>query len=204
MPKRVLVADDSPTIRKIVQLCLAEAQIDFVGAAGGKQAVAALSRGVPDLVLADVVMPSPDGYAICERVKNGEFGRSVPVVLLADPFEPFNVDRAMAVGADGHITKPFDAGTLLEMVGDQVGEELSLRARLETDTQSGADAVRLENQESSSAEGGAGDSRMTTAELDAVARRVVRMISENVVREIAWEVVPQLSEILIREQLLKR
>ena len=92
MPTRVLVVDDSPTIRKIVQVCLVGAGIELAGASGGEEAVASLRAGVPDLVLADAVMPAPDGYALCERIKSGEFGRTPPVVLFADPFVPFDAE----------------------------------------------------------------------------------------------------------------
>ena len=123
MLKQVLVADDSQTIRKIVELCLSESAIEVIGAASGEEAIERLKRSMPALVLVDSVMPEPDGYQLCERIKNGEFGTPVPVVVLADVFEPLDLSRLSACGADGHITKPFDAKTLQLMISDQLGIE---------------------------------------------------------------------------------
>jgi CheY-like chemotaxis protein len=78
MKKTVLVVDDSPTIRKIVQLCLKEQQIEVLSAGGGAEAVEKLRKSMPDLMLADTVMPGPDGYQLCERLKGGEFGGACP------------------------------------------------------------------------------------------------------------------------------
>lgn len=201
MTQRVLVADDSPTIRKIVQLCLAEAEIEFTGVAAGAEAVKSLKKTVPDLLLADVSMPAPDGYALCERVKRGEFGRPIPVVLLADPFAPFDTVRALQVGADGHVTKPFDARTLLAMVGDQLGGDSRDRALAATQPPPGEEPIVFDASPAFAAPRGDGDVRMTPAEIEAVARSVVGMISDSVVRDVAWEVVPELSELLIRERM---
>ena len=205
MPKRVLVVDDSPTIRKIVQLCLAEAEIEFDGVAGGKQAVTSLKKSVPDLVLADVAMPAPDGYDLCARIKDGEFGKIVPVVLLADPFDPFDTERAQAASADGYVAKPFDAKTLLTMVGDHLGISMSGASGPVSGSAAADDATLLEEEVPVVAQGAPGtprvEARMSEEEIEAIARRVVTLLSQDVVREIAWEVVPDLSEILIREKM---
>ena len=213
MAKRVLVVDDSPTIRKIVEVCLNGAGVGFEGASGGAEAAASLSARLPDLVLADVVMPAPDGYELCELVKRKTYGKRIPVVLMADPFQPFDAEKAMAAGADGNIAKPFDARTLMDMISDQLGSKFKRRAAGGTGGGARRGAVGLEEGTSpDSAEAGralpagleGGRPGMSPAELDAVARRVVRMLSERVVRDIAWEVVPELSDLLIRERLQNR
>jgi DNA-binding response OmpR family regulator len=210
MPKRVLCVDDSPTIRKIVQLCLAEAGIGFTGAANGADAIKAFKKHRPDLVLADVAMPALDGYALCQKLKSGDLGGSVPVVLMVDPFALFDTARAMEVGADGHVAKPFDARTLLAMVGDQLGGEARERALAAIQTTSESAGPRPAAPRSavpsraSGAGGPIGQLQVDPADLDAIARRVVEMMAPDVVREIAWEVVPDLSELMIREQLQKR
>src|SRR5439155_26598812 len=127
MAKRVLVVDDSPTIRKIVEVCLNGAGVGFEGASGGAEAAASLSARLPDLVLADVVMPAPDGYELCELVKRKTYGKRIPVVLMADPFQPFDAEKAMAAGADGNIAKPFDARTLMDMISHQLGSKFKRR-----------------------------------------------------------------------------
>ena len=73
----------------------------------GAQALRALADDPPpDIVLADVVMPGPDGYELCERVKRDARLRDIPVVLLVGAFEPFNEAEARRVGADTVLTKP--------------------------------------------------------------------------------------------------
>jgi len=197
MMKTVLVADDSPTIRKIVQLCLKEQQIEVISAASGAEAVERLRKAIPDLMLADSVMPAPDGYQLCERLKSGEFGASCPVILLADVFEPVDGARLSACGADGQITKPFDARTMQLMVSDQLGIEPPASLPQPAPESLVSPAVRKALQAVSPNAA----SSMSESDLDAVARRVARMISEEVVREVVWEVVPEMSEVLIRERL---
>jgi CheY-like chemotaxis protein len=110
MPKTILLADDSPTIRKIVELTFSDTEIRVEAVAGGTEALDRLDNLEPDLVLADVVMPEPSGYDICSRVKESD--RPVPVLLLAGSFEPFDEERANACGADGHLVKPFESSHL--------------------------------------------------------------------------------------------
>ena len=197
MKKTVLVADDSPTIRKIVQLCLKEQQIEIVSAGSGAEALERLRKSPPDLVLADTVMPAPDGYQLCERIKGGEFGAPVPVILLADVFEPVDGVRLSTSGADGQITKPFDARTLQLMVADQLGIDPPASLPQPAPESLVSPAVRRALQAVSPMSGSA----MSDQDLDAVARRVVKMLSDDVVREVVWEVVPEMSEVLIRERL---
>lgn len=211
MLKQVLVVDDSPTIRKIVELCLAESGLEVMGAASGAEALDAMARVQPALVLADTVMPETDGYTVCERVKGGEFGPGIPVVLLADVFEPLDVARLSSCGADGHITKPFDAKTLQLMIQDQLGIEAPAAAASSPSAPAAAYTVsdgRLssnggdhEGSTGSSEPGSGGSGRMSSSDLDSVAERVVKMLSSEVIREIAWEVLPEMSEVLIREQM---
>ncbi len=215
MAKTVLVADDSPTIRKIVEICLAGKGIKVLGAASGSEAVAMLKKSVPDLVLADSVMPGPDGYELCERIKLGEFGATPPVVLMADVLDPFDTNRASACGADGEIAKPFEAATLQLMVSDQLGVEPPPAARAAaaalkpyTARMAGARMApggdALPATAPQGAAPGAGAASLSESEMDSLARRIVGMMSADVVREVAWEVVPELSEVLIKERLQKR
>lgn len=114
MARTILVADDSVTIRRVVELTFAETDIRVECVASGLEALERFETLRPDLVLADVVMPDPSGYEICERVKGSD--RAVPVVLLAGTFEPFDPERAQRCGADGHVVKPFDSRALVQLV----------------------------------------------------------------------------------------
>ena len=114
MPKTILLADDSLTIRKVVELTFTDSDIRVESVGSGQEALERLETLEPDLVLVDVVMPEPSGYEICERVKASE--HPVPVLLLAGTFEPFDEERARACGADGHLIKPFESTMLLDRV----------------------------------------------------------------------------------------
>ena len=114
MRKTILLADDSITIRKVVELTFADTDIHVEAVGTGREALERLDLLRPDLVLADVVMPEPTGYEVCRAVKGS--GRPVPVLLLAGTFEPFDLERARDAGADGHLTKPFESRTLVDCV----------------------------------------------------------------------------------------
>ncbi|HZN55421.1 MAG TPA: response regulator, partial [Candidatus Polarisedimenticolaceae bacterium] len=114
MPRTILLADDSITIRKVVELTFGDTDIRVESVGSGREAIERLRDLKPDLVLADVVMPGPSGYEVCRAVKKSV--RPVPVLLLAGTFEPFDADQARACGSDGYVTKPFDARSLVERV----------------------------------------------------------------------------------------
>lgn len=104
---KLLLADDSITIQKVVQLTFADEGVDVSVAADGDMAILKFAESAPDIVLADVHMPGLNGYEVCERIKQGD--RKVPVILLVGSFEPFDSDRAHQAGADAFLTKPFQS-----------------------------------------------------------------------------------------------
>ena len=116
MPKTLLLADDSVTIQKVVGLTFANEDVTLVTVDNGDDAIARAKSMRPDLVLADVVMPGRNGYEVCEAIKTDPSLRHVPVLLLSGTFEAFDDERARRAGADGHITKPFEAQALVETV----------------------------------------------------------------------------------------
>ncbi|HEX8188141.1 MAG TPA: response regulator, partial [Pyrinomonadaceae bacterium] len=123
--RKLLLADDSPTIQKVISLTFGDEDFEVVAVGDGTQALRALADDPPpDVVLADVVMPGPDGYELCERIKrDARLGR-VPVVLLVGTFEPFNEAEARRVGADTVLTKPFQSiRNLVGKVGSLLGGE---------------------------------------------------------------------------------
>lgn len=116
MASRILLADDSITIQKVVNLTFADEGIDVVAVSNGDLAERRLSEVRPDLVLADIFMPGKNGYELCEAIKENAQFRNVPVVLLVGAFEPFDQTEAKRVKADAHLTKPFESRTLVETV----------------------------------------------------------------------------------------
>ena len=106
MPKTLLVADDSLTIRKVIGMVLALEDFQLTSVDNGIDAIARAREMKPDLVLADVLMPGRSGYEVCEALKSDPSTSHVPVLLLSGNFEPFDEGRARAARADGHLTKP--------------------------------------------------------------------------------------------------
>jgi len=107
--RKLLLADDSITIQKVVNLTFADEGIDVISVSDGEAALAQLSADTPDILLADVNMPGPTGYEICERLRANEATRNVPVILLVGSFEPFDETEAARVGANAYLTKPFQS-----------------------------------------------------------------------------------------------
>jgi CheY-like chemotaxis protein len=113
MPRKLLLADDSITIQKMVATALAGTDCELIVVDNGEDAVVRAREALPDVVLADVVMPKKSGYDVCEAIKGDPLLEGTPVILLAGAFEAFDDARARTARADGHIAKPFEAGTLL-------------------------------------------------------------------------------------------
>ncbi len=120
MAIKILLADDSLTIQKVVELTFSDAETRLMAVGSGDRAVQALDAFQPDIVLADVVMPGLTGYDVCDTVKQRPGGAFVPVVLLTGTFEPFDRARAERVGSDAIVTKPFDSHALQGLVRDLV------------------------------------------------------------------------------------
>lgn len=113
---KILLADDSITIQKVVNLTFDDEGIEVVAVSNGDQAERKLGEVKPDLVLADIFMPGKNGYELCEVIKRDPQFSNVPVVLLVGAFEPFDLNEARRVGADDHLTKPFESRKLVETV----------------------------------------------------------------------------------------
>ena len=120
--RKLLLADDSLTIQKVVSLTFGDEAMEVTTVGSGAEALEKLGGSLPDIVLADVFMPEPNGYALCERIKTDERTRHIPVLLLVGTFEPFNEAEARRVGADEVLTKPFQSiRDLVNKVGGLLG-----------------------------------------------------------------------------------
>ena len=116
MPKKILLADDSLTIQKVVELTFSDSDFELVCVSNGRRALEKVREQRPDLILADVVMPEKNGYEVCEAIKGDAATAGIPVVLLSGTFEPFDRERAEHIGADAIVSKPFDSHQLLAQV----------------------------------------------------------------------------------------
>jgi CheY-like chemotaxis protein len=250
---KLLVADDSITIQKIVTLAFAGEDVAVEAVSSGEAALESATVFKPDVVLADVFMPGISGYQVCESIKSNPEMSEIPVILLVGAFEPFDKSEADRVGCDGHLTKPFDTSELIEMIRSLVGESMmpnndetpdqpaseETEPSLSSDTDSvprearglvspdvwdsylgssclvevfdpetraaahavsllhpKKDALRASN--SDAGEKRQDDNAVSDSLLDIIVDKVMRRMSSDVIREVAWEVVPELSEVLVR------
>jgi CheY-like chemotaxis protein len=280
MTRKILVADDSATIHKIVNLTFAQEDFAVESVLNGEQAIEKALDIRPDVILADVFMPGLNGYQVCEQIKANPDLSHIPVLLLVGSFETFDEAEASRVRCNGHLTKPFDTSELIHMVqslvikapkadtskqlavgaaqaaGDfpQLGLAMApnlssaktkesflgtdrifdvfgrlLRAGKPAATASAADEALPQETpavselvraisapadnvialskaaEAVPAKGSASELdrqiELSDETLDAIAEKLVRRMSSDVVREIAWEVVPELADTLIRQWL---
>jgi DNA-binding response OmpR family regulator len=199
MSKSILLADDSATIRRVVEVSFTDTEFHVESVADGEAALARLETLHPDIVLADVVMPGPSGYEICRRVKAS--AHPVPVLLLAGTFEEFDRELARSSGADGCLMKPFESRTLLERVTSLLADREGQRGAaveplpdLPEPAAAAPEPVAVTVDESLPA-------GFDEATLDAIARAVVRRLSGDVIRQIADEVVPRVAETLVRQRI---
>lgn len=269
--KTILLADDSVTIQKVVELTFMDENFRVESVGNGAEAIAWLGERTPDVVIADVHMPGADGYEVCGRSK--EIHPSVPVLLLVGTFETFDADAATRCGADGHLKKPFDSQELLRRVrelaaADRVAApapaappvaappafdleepvweplpdepaplpELSadFPAKLPETTPpaletfepfspapadsgfsfyetpaaparaAAAPAVEVSApapwaQTAAPVEAAAGP--LSDADVDRIARRMIELLGDKPVRDVAWEVVPDLAEVLLKSRI---
>jgi CheY-like chemotaxis protein len=125
MPKKLLLADDSVTIQKVISITFASDDYELVVVGDGDAAIAKAKEVSPDIILADVAMPGKDGYEVCEAIKGDPALAKIPVMLLAGTFEPLNSDEAARVGADDSIVKPFESQELIDKVNALLANTLS-------------------------------------------------------------------------------
>ncbi|HEX7215965.1 MAG TPA: response regulator [Methylomirabilota bacterium] len=115
MPK-VLVVDDSLSVRKVVQRALEAKRIEVLSAASGTEAMEQIARETPDLVVCDVIMPDMDGYQICDFVKKHPALGKTPVILISGIVNSTVLERAAKVRSDDVMRKPFAADELLHRI----------------------------------------------------------------------------------------
>ena len=268
MSKKILLADDSVTIQKVVELTFMDEGVTVVAVGNGSDAIARLAEVNPDVVIADVHMPGASGYEVASKSK--AWRPSVPVLLLVGTFEPFSKEDFAASGANASMKKPFDSQELLREVTAMLAmsgegqaaapeaDDASALAELPPldDTASG---WQLDDEEELEATGGLSSPAapialaapstpavfampapaaapptapapepppapapatpvamsaptpaaasvqngepLSDGDIDRIARRVVELIGDRIVREVSWEVIPDLAEVVIKDRL---
>jgi CheY-like chemotaxis protein len=113
---KVLVVDDSLSVRKVVERALEARSIQVVSAATGSEAIERIEREAPDLVICDVIMPDKDGYEICEYIKSHPDLGKIPVLLISGIVNGTVLERAAKVQSDDVMRKPFAAEELVRKI----------------------------------------------------------------------------------------
>jgi len=126
MPKKILICDDEPHIRMLLEQTLEELEdegVEILIACDGEEGLQTILDEQPDLVFLDVMMPKRSGFEVCETVKETPLGATTIIVLLTAKGQEVDRERGRAAGADLYITKPFDPDQLLELAYERLGLE---------------------------------------------------------------------------------
>lgn len=115
--RKVMVIDDSNTIRRSAEIFLLKAGCEVVLAEDGFDALAKITDHQPDVIFVDIMMPRLDGYQTCSLIKKNPKFKSTPVIMLSSKDGLFDRARGRMVGSDEYLTKPFTKDSLLEAVG---------------------------------------------------------------------------------------
>lgn len=113
---KVMVIDDSNTIRRSAEIFLKSSGCQVILAEDGFDALAKISNEHPDLIFVDIMMPRLDGYQTCSLIKRNARYKTTPVIMLSSKDGLFDRARGRMVGSDQYLTKPFTQETLLEAV----------------------------------------------------------------------------------------
>ena len=122
MSHTLLLADDSVTIQRVIELTFADEDIRVIAVGDGQQAIDRITADPPDIVLADTGMPERDGYEVATFIKEDPALAHIPVVLLTGAFEPVDEDRARQVGCDAVLVKPFELKVVINRVRELLGK----------------------------------------------------------------------------------
>ncbi|HVQ63808.1 MAG TPA: response regulator [Terriglobia bacterium] len=250
MKRLILLADDSPTIQRLVAQTFHDGNFEVVAVSNGDAAIRKFEEVRPELVLADIYMPGKNGYEVCAVVKKHPELGGTPVVLLAGAFDAYDEETASQVGAAAHITKPFEPHALVNLVVSLLPKEAPKRAVASaaqpvTSTIPHPASMPKESALPVSApptpvtpvappaksagtprnltkEAETGDllglnalfqppaaERLSAASfsdelIDRIADRVIKKLSTQVIESVAWDVVPEITAKVLREELKRQ
>ena len=115
-PKSVLIVDDEPNVLLSLQFLMKKGGYQVRTAKDGEEALAEITRALPDLILLDVMMPKIDGFSICERIRANPQWKDLRIIMLTARGREIEREKGMALGADDYITKPFSTKEAIERV----------------------------------------------------------------------------------------
>lgn len=122
MSPKILVADDEPNIVISLEYLLKREGYTVVIARDGQEAVDAILRDQPDLVLLDVMMPKKTGFEVCQEIRAIEAVQATKILMLTAKGRDTDVAKGLALGADAYMTKPFATRELVQKVAEMLGK----------------------------------------------------------------------------------
>ena len=115
-PKRILICDDDPAILRVLQVNLEVEGYTTLLAHHGEEALEVAARENPDLIILDIMMPRLDGYQTCERLKQDDALKDIPVVFLSAKAQQSDIEKGKTYGVADYLTKPFDPDVLVDTI----------------------------------------------------------------------------------------
>jgi DNA-binding response OmpR family regulator len=122
MNYKILVADDSPSIQKLIQMSFPEEEFEIFTLSDGQEVLDSLSQINPDAILLNLSLPQMDGYELGEHIKKQDAFNKVPLILIKEAFEPLDQERLEKFEYDQLIQKPFDSDALVQKVRSVIEE----------------------------------------------------------------------------------
>lgn len=117
---KVMVIDDSKTIRRSAETLLKKVGCEVVTAVDGFEALAKITVHKPDIIFVDIMMPRLDGYQTCALIKNNQTFKAIPVIMLSSKDSIFDRARGRIVGSEEYLTKPFSREDLIQAITSHV------------------------------------------------------------------------------------
>ena len=118
---KVMVIDDSKTIRRSAETLLKKVGCEVVTAIDGFEALSKITEHKPDIIFVDIMMPRLDGYQTCALIKNNQAFKATPVIMLSSKDSIFDRARGRIVGSEKYLTKPFSKEDLINAITTHVG-----------------------------------------------------------------------------------
>ncbi len=122
---KVMVIDDSKTIRRSAETLLSKEGCEVVTASDGFEALAKIAEHKPNIIFVDIMMPRLDGYQTCALIKNNQTFKATPVIMLSSKDSIFDRARGRIVGSEQYLTKPFTKEDLLSAIKEHVVQDES-------------------------------------------------------------------------------
>ena len=196
MGYKILLADDSITVQKVIELTFADKGFELHTVETGQEVVKQIREIAPDIVLCDIAIPGTSGYAVCEFIYSNADLKHIPVLLLTSVADSFDHQRAQAFGCENVLRKPFEPHILISKVMKLIGESTETTTAL---VENVSDWPITKKQ--------VGDKMNSAIKIDEdelverIVQRVIYKLSDKVVKEIVKEVVPDIAENMIREEI---